>query len=82
MRLIYKLFLLYLAIRLPSEANRRESAKGERAAVPLRLDPDVHAAVVKTAKRDDRSAQYVLERIVLDWLRTNPPEGALKKAAK
>jgi hypothetical protein len=78
MRLIYKLFLLYLAIRLPSEANRRESAKGERAAVPLRLD----AAVVKAAKRDDRSAQYVLERIVLGWLRTNAPEGALKKAAK
>jgi hypothetical protein len=51
MRLIYKLFLLYLAIRLPSEANRREPAKDERAAVPLRLDPDVHAAVVKAAKR-------------------------------
>jgi hypothetical protein len=54
----------------------------KRPAILLRLDPDVHAAIVKAARRDDRSAQYVLERIVLDWLRTKAPEDAIKKPAK
>jgi hypothetical protein len=60
----------------------QEAMPSKRPAILLRLDPDVHAAIVKAAKRDDRSAQYVLERIVLDWLRTRSPEDALKKPAK
>ena len=60
----------------------QEVMPSKRPAILLRLDPGVHAAIVKAAKRDDRSSQYVLERIVLDWLRTNAPEDALKKASK
>jgi hypothetical protein len=60
----------------------QEVMPSKRPAILLRLDPDVHAAIVKAAKRDDRSAQYVLERIVLDWLRTKAPEDAIKKPAK
>jgi hypothetical protein len=56
-----------------------EGMPSKRPAILLRLDPDVHAAIVKAAKRDDRSAQYVLERIVLDWLRTSSPEDLLTK---
>jgi hypothetical protein len=60
----------------------REVMPSKRPAILLRLDPDVHAAIVKAARRDDRSAQYVLERIVLDWLRTKAPEDAIKKPVK
>jgi hypothetical protein len=56
-----------------------EGMPSKRPAILLRLDPDVHATIVKAAKHDERSAQYVLERIVLDWLRTNSPEDVLKK---
>jgi hypothetical protein len=42
----------------------------------LRLDEEAKAALVKAAKADDRSAQYVLERIVLEWLRE---KGYLRK---
>jgi hypothetical protein len=56
-----------------------EAMPSKRPAILLRLDPDVHEAIIKAAKRDDRSAQYVLERIVLDWLRTGSPEDVLTK---
>jgi hypothetical protein len=69
--------------RYSTQTGGPEAApRPKRPAVLLRLDPDVHAAIVTATKRDDRLAQYVLERIVLDWLRTRAPEDALKKPAK
>jgi hypothetical protein len=43
----------------------------KRPTILLRLDEDAKTALFKAAKADDRSAQYVLEKIVVDWLRAN-----------
>jgi hypothetical protein len=55
----------------------------KRPTILLRLDEDAKAALIKAAKADDRSVQYVTERIVLDWLRANGflkgPEGPAGK---
>jgi hypothetical protein len=48
-----------------------ETMPSKRPTVLLRLDADAKAALIKAAKTDDRSAQYVLEKIVIDWLRGN-----------
>jgi hypothetical protein len=49
----------------------QQTMPSKRPTILLRLDKDAKAALIKVAKADDRSAQYVLEKIVLDWLRAN-----------
>jgi hypothetical protein len=49
----------------------QEIMPSKRPTVLLRLDEEAKAALIKAANADDRSAQYVLEKIVLDWLRAN-----------
>ena len=49
----------------------------KRPAFLVRLDPDVKDAVAAAAARDGRSASNFLERMILDWLRTEkamPPK--------
>jgi hypothetical protein len=61
----------------------QELMPSKRPTILLRLDEDAKAALIKAAKADDRSAQYLLEKIVLDWLRVNgflgPPGGKRSK---
>lgn len=42
----------------------------KRPAFLVRLDPDVKDAVAAAAARDGRSASNFLERLIIDWLRT------------
>jgi uncharacterized protein (DUF1778 family) len=60
----------------------QQTMPSKRPTILLRLDEDAKAALVKAAKADDRSAQYVLERIVLDWLRANGFLGKPEKRGK
>jgi hypothetical protein len=47
----------------------QEIMPSKRPTILLRLDEDAKAALIKAAKADDRSAQYILEKIVIEWLR-------------
>jgi hypothetical protein len=42
----------------------------KRPAFLVRLDPDVKDAVAAAAARDGRSASNFLERLIIEWLRT------------
>jgi uncharacterized protein (DUF1778 family) len=46
----------------------QETMPSKRPTINVRLDQDTKDALIKAAKADDRSAQYLIERIVLDWL--------------
>jgi predicted transcriptional regulator len=43
----------------------------KRPTILVRLDDEAKAALLKAAKADDRSAQYVAEKAILEWLRTH-----------
>jgi hypothetical protein len=47
----------------------QELMPSKRPTILLRLDEDAKAALIKAARADDRSSQYLLEKIVLEWLR-------------
>ena len=46
----------------------QETMPSKRPTINVRLDQDAKDALIKAANADDRSAQYLIERIVLDWL--------------
>jgi uncharacterized protein (DUF1778 family) len=49
----------------------QETMPSKRPTLNVRLDQDAKDALIKAAQADERSAQYLIERIVLDWLRSN-----------
>jgi predicted transcriptional regulator len=49
----------------------QELMPSKRPTILVRLDDEAKAALLKAAKADDRSAQYVAEKAILEWLRGN-----------
>lgn len=46
----------------------QEIMPSRRPTILVRLDQEAKAALLKAAKADDRSAQYVAEKAILEWL--------------